>query len=127
MIVESDFTSSAWVAAKYGSEKFVASLRLSVMVIAAAPASHFLAAKTAPEVICSNSMSTISWVTPSFLATRSMTSTSKPTTLPASSLNWNGLYARCVQTRSLPADTRVGASAAAPVEAAEDAAVVVLE
>ena len=87
--------------AKYGSENGAACSRSGVMVIAAAPTSHFLAVKTAPEVICPNSMSMTCWVTPSFLATRSMTSTSKPTIVPPS-VNWNGLYDRCVHTVRLP-------------------------
>ncbi len=107
-------TNNAWVAEKYGSEKAVAFWRSALMVIAAAPASHFFAAKAAPEVICWNSMSTMSWVTPSFFAARSMRSTSKPTTLPLSSLYSNGLYDRLVQTVSLPAATRVGAGALEP-------------
>ena len=65
-------------------------LRLSVIVMPAAPRSHFLAANAAPDQICWNSMSKISCLTPSSLASPSSRSTSNPTTLPPS-LYWNGL------------------------------------
>src|SRR4051794_31570134 len=50
----------------------------------------------------SKGVSTIACSTPSFLATRSIMSTSKPTVLPESSLDWNGAYGRWVHTVSLP-------------------------
>lgn len=43
----------------------------------------------------------MSCFTPSFFATRSITETSKPTTLPFFS-DWKGAYGRCVQVVSLP-------------------------
>ena len=108
LMPEPVFTMSARVDSKYGSAKVVDFLRASVIEMAAAPASHLPAAKAAPDQTWSNAMSTISWVRPRSSATRSMRSTSKPTMAPVSSLNWNGLKARCVQTVSLPPAMNVG-------------------
>lgn len=53
--------------------------------------SHLPAFSADPVFIVSNGVSTIFWVTPSRLATRSMSSTSKPTTLPDFlSSDWKG-------------------------------------
>src|SRR2546421_12122973 len=93
---------SAWVALKYGSEKSMFCLRASVIVMPAADRSHWPALKSAPDWMPSNGVSLISCSTPSFLATRSIRSTSKPTTL-SPCWNSNGLYGRPVQFTSLPA------------------------
>ena len=68
----------------------MAFLRSSVIVMAAAEMSHLPVLVTSPDLMPSKGVSTIVWVTPSFLATRSMMSTSKPTTLPESSGYWKG-------------------------------------
>src|SRR5829696_9105021 len=62
----------------------------------------------------SKGVSTMPCSTPSFLATRSIMSTSNPTVLPESSLAWNGGYGRWVQVISLPGEMRVTPAAAAP-------------
>jgi hypothetical protein len=56
----------------------------------AAARSHWFALNDVPEVIVSNGVSKICWVTPRSLAIRSTRSTSKPTVL-SPSLNWKGL------------------------------------
>ena len=82
-------TSSAWLASKYGAENAIFSARSGVIVIAAAAMSHLRALRSSPDWMPSNGVSTIACLTPSFFATRSIMSTSKPTILPPCS-NWNG-------------------------------------
>ena len=60
-----------------------------LMVMPAAATSHLPELSAVPVLMVSKGVSTIGWVTPSFLATRSIMSTSKPTTLPFCS-DWNG-------------------------------------
>jgi hypothetical protein len=84
------FTSSACVASKYGSEKSSTFARSSVIVMPAAAASHSPVFRSCPLWMPSNGVLTIFCCRPSSLATRSMMSTSKPTTWPPW-LNWNGL------------------------------------
>ena len=67
----------------------------------AAATSHSPAANTCPEVIAVKSVSTTFWRSLSRRATRSIRSTSKPTTAPRRS-NWNGAYGRWVQVVSTP-------------------------
>ena len=88
--------SSAWSASKYGSENAIFSWRSGVIVMAAAAMSHLRALRSSPDWIPSNGVSMISCLTPSFFATRSIMSTSNPTTVPLR-VNWNGRYGRCVQ------------------------------
>ncbi len=65
-------------------------MRSSVIDIAAAEMSHLPVAVSCPDLMPSNGVSTIACVTPSFLASRSIMSTSNPTILPVSSGYWNG-------------------------------------
>src|SRR4029453_17297058 len=67
----------------------------------------------------SNGVLTIVCSTPSFLATRSIMSTSNPTVLPVSSLDWNGAYGRGGPTGSLPGEMSRTLEALAPVVAPE--------
>ena len=68
----------------------MAFLRSSVIVMPAAAMSHLPVDRSWPDLMPSNGVSTMACSTPSFLATRSIMSTSKPIVLPWSSLDWNG-------------------------------------
>ena len=68
----------------------MAVLRSSVIDMAAAEMSHLPVAVSWPDLMPSKGVSTMAWVAPTFLASRSIMSTSKPTILPLSSGYWKG-------------------------------------
>ena len=65
-------------------------MRASVIVMPAAATSHLPVLRDWPDSMPSNGVSKIDCLRLSFLATRSIMSTSKPTTVPPW-LYWNGL------------------------------------
>src|SRR5690349_19541698 len=89
-------------------------LRSSVMDIPAAAMSHLPVDRSWPDLMPSKGVSTMVCSTPSFLATRSIMSTSNPIVLPWSSFDWNGAYGRWVQVVILPEAMSVTPAAAAP-------------
>lgn len=87
------------MASKYGSEKSTFFLRSSVIVIPAAARSHWSELRNAPVLKFSKGVSTMACFTPRSPATRSISDTSKPCTLPSIS-DWKGGYGRWVQVVS---------------------------